>query len=273
MNQSDATRSTAPSGIAAHGSMTIGELRIEIELDIPAGDRVALLGPNGSGKSSTLRMIAGLTALSTGSLTVADRVIDDPSTNTFVPPERRRVGIVFQDPLLFPHLDVRDNVAFGIRALGLRRAAARIEASRWLDQLGLGDLADRRDNELSGGQAQRVNLARAIATEPDVLLLDEPLSALDPGARAQVQQWLADHLGVFGGATVLVTHDPADVAALATSVATITTATSVATITAATSVATAGPSTTNTAARAAVSVDDRQAVEMIMSGLEPERPG
>jgi molybdate transport system ATP-binding protein len=123
--------------------------------------------------------------------------------------------VVFQDYRLFPHLDVRDNVAFAARSAGARRAASRTRASGWLERLGLADLADRRPHQLSGGQAQRVALARALARDPDVLLLDEPMAALDAGARIDVRTFLREHLAEFRGPVVLVTHDPLEAMVLA----------------------------------------------------------
>jgi molybdate transport system ATP-binding protein len=133
----------------------------------------------------------------------------------FVPPEERRVGVVFQDGLLFPHLTVAANVAYAARAqAGSSRTAAHTAAD-WLERLGAGSLAGSRPHELSGGQAQRVGLARALAARPRLLLLDEPLSSLDVGARARVRRLLAEHLATFEGPRILITHDPAEAAALA----------------------------------------------------------
>jgi len=142
--------------------------------------------------------------------------VDDPGQNIFVTAQQRRVGVVFQDHRLFPHLRVRDNVAFGLRSRGVARHAARATACAWLDRLELGELAMRRPRELSGGQAQRVALARALASEPRALLLDEPLAALDVQTRATVQGELRDHLGAFDGPVVMVTHDPVEALLLAT---------------------------------------------------------
>jgi molybdate transport system ATP-binding protein len=127
-----------------------------------------------------------------------------------VPPERRRVGVVFQEHRLFSHLSVLDNVAFGPRCQGVRRGAARSRARHWLDRLDLGGLADRRPSALSGGQAQRVALARALASRPRLLLLDEPFASLDAGARADLRSGLPDVLRAHEGPTLLVTHDPLD---------------------------------------------------------------
>jgi molybdate transport system ATP-binding protein len=139
----------------------------------------------------------------------------DTARGIDLPPERRSVGFVFQDYLLFPHMTVLDNVAFGLRARGEARQAADTRARQWLDRLEIGDLAPRKPGQLSGGQAQRVALARALVIEPDLLLLDEPLAALDAGTRASVRSLLRRHLADFRGAVVLVTHDPMDAMVLA----------------------------------------------------------
>ena len=152
----------------------------------------AILGPNGSGKSTLLSALAGLEAIDSGRISLDDAVLDDPDAGTFVPAQRRRIGMVFQDLLLFPHLDVLDNVAFGPRSRGLDDPRER--ARTWLERLGGEDLADRRPGSLSGGQAQRVAMARALATEPALLLLDEPLAALDASTRLEVRRELRTHL-------------------------------------------------------------------------------
>ncbi len=135
-----------------------------------------------------------------------------------LPPERRRIGVVFQDYLLFPHLTVLENVAFGPRSSGTPRAAARATAGEWLERLGIAELRMRHPRDLSGGQAQRVAVARALASEPDLLLLDEPLAALDVEVREEVRTELAEHLRDWGGTTIVVTHSMEDVAALAADV-------------------------------------------------------
>lgn len=188
------------------GTVRRAEFELDLTFDLDPGEVLGVLGPNGAGKSTLLRAIAGLEELSTGELVVADRVWQGPGTN--VAAEERRAGVVFQDYRLFPHLDVLDNVAFAARSAGARRAASRTIARGWLDRLGLADLAARLPRELSGGQSQRVALARALAREPDVLLLDEPMAALDAGARIDVRTFLREHLGEFGGPVLLVTHDP-----------------------------------------------------------------
>jgi molybdate transport system ATP-binding protein len=175
---------------------------------------VALLGPNGAGKTTALRAIAGLVPLERGGIVLAGRVLDDAG-RTWVPPERRGVGVVFQDYLLFPHLSVLENVAFGLRARGVNRDVARRRARTSLEEVGLAVDPAQRPATLSGGQAQRVALARALVTEPRVLLLDEPLAALDAQTRAAVRGDLRRTLSRFAGIRVLVTHDPVDAMVLA----------------------------------------------------------
>ncbi|MCA0217158.1 MAG: ATP-binding cassette domain-containing protein [Actinobacteria bacterium] len=194
--------------LAAQLRVKRGDLSLELELSVDPGRTLALVGPNGAGKSTALGAIAGLVP-NEGTVRVGDRVLDE------LPVEQRRVGCVFQDYLLFPHLTVLENVAFGPRATGMPRSAARQAASDWLARLDLAALAQRRPAQLSGGQAQRVALARALATDPEVLLLDEPLAALDVEIRADVRAELATHLADYAGLTIVVTHSLADVTALA----------------------------------------------------------
>lgn len=196
-------------------ALEIGQLRIDVDLRVDDGEVVALLGPNGAGKTTVLRAVAGLQPLHGGSITLNGRVVDDPEHHVFLPPEHRRVGMAFQDYALFPSLSVVENVAFGLRARGTRRVEARTVAHQWLERVGLSEFAAARPTTLSGGQAQRVALARALAIGPDVLLLDEPLAALDATTRGSVRTDLARHLREAGVATLVVTHDPVDAAALA----------------------------------------------------------
>ncbi|MBF6353884.1 ABC transporter ATP-binding protein [Nocardia higoensis] len=200
--------------LTARLQVTRGEFALDLPLRVHAGEVVALLGPNGAGKSTALRALAGLLALTDGHLRLDEHTWDAPPS-VFVPPEQRRVGMVFQDYLLFGHLSASDNVAFGLRARGLRRGPARARAADWLARVGLTEVADRRPGALSGGQAQRVALARALVTEPRLLLLDEPLAALDAATRLQVRTDLGHHLRDYPGHTVLVTHDPLDAMILA----------------------------------------------------------
>ena len=185
-----------------------GTFRLEVAMTVAPGEVLGVLGPNGAGKTTLLRVLAGLAAATEGAVRLGDTVLDDPATGVFVPAEHRPVGLVFQNYRLFPHLSVRDNVAFAARARGTGRADARRHADRFLRQLGLVSLATRKPAGLSGGQAQRVALARAMAADPAMLLLDEPLSALDARTRLEIRTELRRHLEDFGGPVLLVTHDP-----------------------------------------------------------------
>ncbi|MFC9664541.1 ABC transporter ATP-binding protein [Nocardia sp. NPDC127606] len=194
--------------------VTRESFELDIAFDVAPGEVVALLGPNGAGKTTALRALAGLTPLTEGRIELDDHVWDAPP-NRFVPADRREVGVVFQDYLLFAHMSAQDNVAFGLRARGQQRGPARVRATDWLERVGLGDHVRAKPRSLSGGQAQRVALARALATDPRLLLLDEPLAALDASTRLQVRAELARHLRDYPGHTVLVTHDPFDAMVLA----------------------------------------------------------
>jgi molybdate transport system ATP-binding protein len=200
-------------GLHFEGSVRRGSFELDLAFEVRPGEVLGVLGPNGAGKSTLLRAVAGLEELSRGAVGVGVHAWQQPGL--FVPAEQRRAGVVFQDYRLFPHLDVRDNVAFAARSSGSGRSASRAHAQQWLDQLGLAELAGRRPHQLSGGQAQRVALARALALEPEVLLLDEPMAALDAGARIDVRAFLRAHLADFAGPVVLVTHDPLEAMVLA----------------------------------------------------------
>ncbi|HZA88206.1 MAG TPA: ABC transporter ATP-binding protein [Acidimicrobiales bacterium] len=195
--------------------LALGDLDVDVDLAVADREVVALLGPNGAGKTTVLRAIAGLHPLDRGGIEVDGRALDDPATGVFVPTAERPIGVVFQDYLLFPRMSALENVAFGLRARGVPKAQARARAAGWLERVDLADHAAARPRALSGGQAQRVALARALATEPRVLLLDEPLAALDAGARLHVRAELRRHLASFGGARLIVTHDPVDAMVLA----------------------------------------------------------
>jgi molybdate transport system ATP-binding protein len=202
-------------GLVVEAEVRRGGFILAVSLAAAAGRVLGVLGPNGAGKSTLLSAVAGLTPVSAGSITLAGQVMDDAHAGTFVEASGRPVGFVFQNYRLFPHLTVAENVAFSPRARGLGRQVARSTASHWIDRLGLTDLADRKPAELSGGQAQKVALARALAGQPALLLLDEPLSALDAGTRLDVQAELKRHLVDFSGPCLLVTHDPLEALVLA----------------------------------------------------------
>ncbi|NUT40254.1 MAG: ABC transporter ATP-binding protein [Thermoactinospora sp.] len=195
--------------VKAHLVVTRPAFALDIELDVAPGEVVALLGPNGAGKTTALRALAGLIPLTRGEI-----VLDGQPIHT-QPAEQRPIGMVFQDYLLFPHLSALDNVAFGPRCRGVSKSEARRTAAVLLEQVGLAGHASSRPRQLSGGQAQRVALARALAVRPALLLLDEPLAALDAHTRLEVRSQLRRHLAEFDGATVLVTHDPLDAMVLA----------------------------------------------------------
>jgi len=189
---------------------------VEAAVEVADGETLALLGPNGSGKSTLLGVIAGLLRPDVGRVMLDGEVLTDVGpgrSGRMVPPHARRTALLGQDALLFPHLDALENVAFGPRSAGTSRGSARAEAQRWLDEVGVGELAGRRPAQLSGGQAQRVAVARALAADPRVLLLDEPMAALDvavqPALRQVLRRVLADRTAV------VVTHDPLDALLLA----------------------------------------------------------
>ena len=205
--------------LALDGGLQRGSLALQLALEVPAGSTLALVGPNGAGKSTCVQLLAGLLHLERGRLALGAEVFDEPAAAAFVLPELRRVGYLPQEPMLLPHLSVRDNVAYGLRARGVRAAAARLRAAASLEQVGMSALAQRKPRELSGGEAQRVALARALATEPRLLLLDEPLSAVDASARLLLRQELQQHLAGFAGPRLVVTHDVVDAFALADRIA------------------------------------------------------
>ena len=195
--------------------LRLGELDLDATVEVGDGEVVALLGPNGAGKTTLLRAVAGLQPIDAGRVAVDGDVLDDPEAGIFVTTNDRPIGVTFQDYLLFPRMTVVDNVAFGLRARGRSRAAARAQARAVLERVGMADLAGAKPRELSGGQSQRVALARALAIEPRVLLLDEPLAALDARAKLHIRAELRRHLASFHGARLLVTHDPVDALVLA----------------------------------------------------------
>lgn len=207
--------------LALDFSLSRGSLRLDIALEVAAGETLALVGPNGAGKSSCLQVVAGLLRIENGRVALGDEVFDDGPGGTFVLPEGRGAGFLFQDHLLFPHLDALDNVAYGLRARGESRRAARAAAMEWLSRVGLPECASARPGALSGGQVQRVALARALAGSPRFLLLDEPLSAVDASVRVALRRELRGHLASFRGPRIVVTHDAIDAFALADRIAVV----------------------------------------------------
>jgi molybdate transport system ATP-binding protein len=192
-----------------------GTFELDVELALEAGETAAILGPNGCGKTTLLHALAGLVPLDEGRVVLDGVVMEDPADGIAVPTEQRPIAVVFQNQLLFPHMSAVDNVAFGLRCHGRPRAEARRIARRWLESMGLADQVRARPDALSGGQGQRVALARALAVEPRMLLLDEPLAAVDVQGRAELRRDLRRHLASFGGVRLLVTHDPLEAFALA----------------------------------------------------------
>ncbi len=199
----------------AHVVVRRPSFRLDLPLLVEPGEVVALVGANGAGKTTFLHAVAGIVELHEGHVRLGTRVLDDTAAGIHLPAEERRAGLVFQQHLLFPHLTALENVAFGLRAQGMARREARRRATEWLDRLGVLEQSECAATRLSGGQAQRVALARTLVVEPDVLLLDEPFAALDEAARPVVRDLLRDR--VFDGSrpVVLVTHDPSDARALA----------------------------------------------------------
>ena len=202
-------------GLVVEAEVRRGSFTLAVRLAAAPGQVLGLLGPNGAGKSTLLSAVAGLTPVSAGRITLSGQVLDDAKEGTFVEASGRPIGFVFQNYRLFPHLTVAENVAFSPRARGQGKRAARSAAGYWLGRLRLTDFAERKPSQLSGGQAQKVALARALAGQPALLLLDEPLSALYAGTRLDVQAELKRHLAAFTGPCLLVTHDPLEALVLA----------------------------------------------------------
>jgi len=202
-------------GLTAKVRVARDDFTLDVDIAAQPGEVVAVIGPNGAGKSTLLRTICGLTSISQGQIALGDLVVDEPDRGIWLAPDRRHTGVVFQDYLLFPHLSVRDNISFGPRSAGQSRSQSQQAANHWIERLALTELADRKPSTLSGGQAQRVALARALATDPLVLLLDEPMGALDVATRLDVRAELRTHLRDIEIPTLLVTHDPLDALVLA----------------------------------------------------------
>lgn len=192
--------------------VVVPEREVDVAFTVPAGQTLALLGENGTGKSTVLDALAGWLRPESGHATLGQEVLFD--SGTWVPARRRGVGYLTQDPLLFPHLSAEANVAYGLDRAGVvGRAAQRRAARHWLERMGVGHLAGRRPHQLSGGQAQRTAIARVLASDPRLVLLDEPLSSLDAQVVPRIRALLAEVL--TGRTTVLVTHHAADAEALA----------------------------------------------------------
>ena len=189
---------------------SVGDFHLDAQLACAPGETVALLGPNGAGKSMIVKAIAGLQPIERGCIRIDSTPVDEPASTTFIPPEHRRVGVVFQDYLLFPHMSVRQNIEFGPRNLKVTGTT-----QPWIERLDLTELLERKPAQLSGGQSQRVAIARALATNPRALLLDEPLAALDAATKQEVRGQLRHFLTDFEHGTILVTHDPLDALVLA----------------------------------------------------------
>ncbi|MGT2425103.1 ABC transporter ATP-binding protein [Amnibacterium kyonggiense] len=209
------TAGPAAEGLDADLRVERGDFALDARIAVPARTVVALMGRNGAGKSTAVAAIAGLLPLDGGRVVVDDEVLEDAGAGRSVPPERRPIGVVQQQPALFPHLTAWANVAFGLRTQGRSRAAAREEAHRLLADAGLADLADRRPGALSGGQAARVALVRTLARSPRLVLLDEPLAAIDAEQRPALRDAVRARLDAFAGSALLVTHDVRDAEALA----------------------------------------------------------
>ena len=191
-----------------------GEFTLDASLDAPGGSTLVLVGESGAGKTTLLRALAGVDRHAEGRIEVGGVVWLDSAHHVALPAEDRSVGWVSQDPALFPHLSAAENVAFGLRASGVRVADARRRARSLMDELGLGALAPRRPRDLSGGEQQRVALARALVLDPELLLLDEPFGALDPGTRRAMRGMLKAALAARRVTTVCVTHSPMEALAL-----------------------------------------------------------
>ena len=201
--------------LSLNGIVGRGEFERMLDISVADGEVLAITGPNGSGKSTVIHTIAGLIPLRSGKLRSDGTTWDEPATNTWIASENRTCAVVFQDIRLFAHMSVTSNVTYGLRARGVRKDEALSRSETLLARVGLTSFGNRRPNDISGGERQRVALARALVLEPRVLLLDEPLSAVDSASRSGLRELLPELLSGFAGSTILVSHDPADVEALA----------------------------------------------------------
>jgi molybdate transport system ATP-binding protein len=196
--------------ISLHGTVVAGEFSRSFDLEI-GHEIVGVVGQNGTGKTSLLRTIAGLSALGSGLLSLNDVMTDCPAERFFVLPELRNIGMVFQDHALMPFLSAVDNAALPLVVRGMKRSEARKLALELLEQFGVADVAQQMAPTLSGGQSQRVAIARALIGNPSVVLLDEPLSAIDEGSRKDVRLCIREHLNRLGVSALVVSHDFADI--------------------------------------------------------------
>lgn len=207
-------RAGEPMGLRAHVVVPREHFTVDVAVEVAAGETVAVMGPSGAGKSTLLQALAGFVPLSAGEISVSGTTVDRASSpRVQIAPMHRGIVLLGQDARLFPHLSVRENVAFGLRSSGVAAREARATADEWLDRVGLPGSGGRMPHELSGGEGQRVAVARALAASPRAVLLDEPLVALDPETAGGIRRMLREQL--VGTTTVAVTHDAADAVALA----------------------------------------------------------
>lgn len=199
--------------ISLHGTVVAGEFSRHFDLEI-GNEIVGVVGQNGTGKTSLLRTIAGLSALGSGELSLNGVMVDQPAKRLFVLPELRNIGMVFQDHALMPFLSAVDNAALPLVVRGMKRGEAKTLALELLEQFGVADVAYQLSSTLSGGQSQRVAIVRALIGNPSVVLLDEPLSAIDESSRNGVRSVIASRLSMLGVPTLIVSHDQSDVVAL-----------------------------------------------------------
>ncbi len=193
----------------------------EVRIDLPPSQALLVIGPNGAGKSSMMRMLLGLIQPREGRIQLHEHCLFDSAEGICVPPERRRIGFLPQSYALFPQMTAIENVAFGLECLGLRRGERIQRAGEFLEELGVSHLAERLPSRLSGGEAQRVGLARALAPRPRALLLDEPMAALDRSTRHRVRRFLAPYLAARELPTVVISHDPEDADLMSQAIAVI----------------------------------------------------
>jgi molybdate transport system ATP-binding protein len=201
--------------ISLHGTVVVGEFSRQFSLEV-GNEIVGVFGANGIGKTSLLRTIAGLNPLGDGELVLDNGIVDAPAKQLFVEPELRHVGMMFQDHSLFPFMTALDNAAFPMIMRGVKRDAARKLASEMMEQFGVADVAQQLAPTLSGGQSQRVAIVRALIGSPRVVLLDEPLSAIDEDSREGVRNQMREHLVRLGVSTIVVSHDRAELDHLCT---------------------------------------------------------